>query len=172
MKTRRKILFGVVALALPVTGFAIFGTPTMFAGASAPAFPVACKTTATLTFSPALTQGGTHTTNAAAVTTVTITAGHLAACLSAAPSGAPGHGTLPTITYTIPATKLGKISGVNTYATGVCSSFASSTLKALKRLALPVTWTGGAGGASVFTTKKVSPATNTDLEVGFALNGK
>ena len=53
-----------------------------------------------------LTQAGTHTTNPAAVTTVTVTGGHLAACLSAAPSEAPGHGTLPTITFRIPAHKL------------------------------------------------------------------
>ena len=109
-----------MALALPITGFAVFGTPAMFAGASAPAFPVACKITATVTFSPALTQAGTHTTSPAAVTTVTISAGHLAACLSAAPAEAPGHGTLPTFTFKIPATKLGQ----RNYATGYCPAFA------------------------------------------------
>src|SRR5579863_731357 len=77
MLARRRILFGVVALALPVTGFAVFGTPAIFAGASAPAFPVACKITATLTFSPALTATGTHGTSASAVTTLTISSGHL-----------------------------------------------------------------------------------------------
>jgi hypothetical protein len=169
MKTRRRILFGVVALALPVTGFAIFGTPTMFAGASAPAFPVACKITATVTFSPALTQTGTHTTNPAAVTTVTVSGGHLAACLSAAPTEAPGHGTLPTISFKIPAHKLAPRS----YATGYCpASTGSSTFKALKGLKLNVAWTGGAGGVSDFTTTKATLATNKDPEVGFVLSGK
>ena len=169
MKTRRRILFGLVALALPVTGFALFGTPTMFAGASAPAFPVACKITATVTFAPALTQAGTHTTNPAAVTTVTVSAGHLASCLSAAPAEAPGHGTLPTITFNIRATKLAPRS----YATGYCPAFAgTSTLKALKGLKLDVTWTGGAAGSSDFTTKKATPATNKESEVGFVLAGK
>jgi hypothetical protein len=101
----------------------------MFAGASAPAFPVACKITATVAFAPGLTQAGTHTTNPAAVTTVTVSAGHLATCLSAAPTEAPGHGTLPTITFKIPATKLAPRS----YATGYCPAFAgTSTLKAPK----------------------------------------
>jgi hypothetical protein len=172
MHARRRILFGVVALALPVTGFAVFGTPSMFAGASSPTFPVACKTDATLTISPPLTQGGTHTTNPAAATTVTVTGGHLGVCLSAASPGAPGHGVFPTFSYSIPATKLGKINGVKTYATGYCPTFASSSLKALKGLKLAITWTGGAGGASDFTAKKVTPATNTDLEVGFTLSGK
>ena len=169
MRTRRRILFGVLALALPVTGFAVFGTPSMFAGAAAPAFPVACKITATVTFSPALTKGGTHTTNPAARTTVTVTAGHLAACLSAAPSEAPGHGTLPTTTFTLPATKL----AARSYATGYCPAFdGNATLKALKGLRLAVAWTGGAGGTSDFTNKKATLATNKDSEVGFALSGK
>src|ERR1700722_6834403 len=168
MKTRRKIVFGVIALALPVTGFAVFGTPTMFAGASAPAFPVACKITATLTFSPALTQAGTHTTNRAAVTTVTISSGKLAACLSGAPSEAPNKGTFPTVSYQIKATKL----GTNDYATGYCPSFAASSLKALKHLPVNVTWTHGESGPSDFTTTKVSAATNKDDEVGFVLGGK
>jgi hypothetical protein len=169
MRTRRRILFGALALAVPVTGFAVFGTPSMFAGAAAPAFPVACKITADVTFSPALTKAGTHTTNPAARTTVTLTSGRLAACLSAAPSENPNHGTLPTTTFTLPATKLGPRS----YATGYCPAFdGNATLKALKGLRLPVTWTGGAGGASDFTNKKATLATNKDLEVGFALSGK
>ena len=53
----------MVALALPLTGLRCSGTPAIFAGASAPAFPVACKITATSTFSPALTKTGTHTTS-------------------------------------------------------------------------------------------------------------
>ncbi len=172
MKTRRRILFGVVALALPVTGFAVFGTPTMFAGASAPAFPVACKITATVTFTPALSQAGTHTTNRAAVTNVSISVGKLAACLSAAPSEAPTKGTFPTISYNIPAAKLGKINGVNTYATGYCPTFAASSLKALKGLPVDVTWTPAEAGPSDFTTTKATAATNKDAEIGFVLSGK
>ena len=172
MHGRRRILSGIVAVGLPLTGFAVFGTPSLFAGAAAPAFPVACKITATVTFSPALTQGGTHTTSSAAVTTVTISSGHLAGCLSAAPAEAPGHGTLPTLSYRIPATSLGRINGHRTFATGYCPSFAASTLKAVKGLKLDVTWTGGAAGSSAFTTTKAAPATNKDSEVGFALSGK
>jgi hypothetical protein len=171
MQTRRRILFGVVALAVPVTGFAVFGTPAMFAGASAPAFPVACKITATVAFSPALTAAGTHTTSATAVTTVTISSGHLAACLSAAPSEAPGHGDFPTTVIKFPATKLGRRS----YATGYCPAFdgtSTSTLKAFKGVKLPITWTQGAGGTSSFIVTKATSATNKDSEVGFVLAGK
>ncbi len=174
MLTRRRVLFGVVALALPVTGFAVFGTPAMFAGASAPAFPVACKITANLTITPPLTQTGTHTTNRAAVTTVAITGWSLKSCLTAAPSEAPNKGDLPAtgITYTIPAAKLGRINGVNTYATGYCPTFVTSSLKAMKGLKFDITWAPANLGASDFTTTKVTPATNVDTEVGFALDGK
>ncbi len=169
MSTRRRILFAALALAVPVTGFAVFGTPSLFAGATAPAFPVACKITATVTFSPALTKAGTHTTSATAVTTVTVASGHLAGCLSAAPTEAPGHGTIPTTVFKIPATKL----GTRSYATGYCPAFDGiSTLKALKGLKLAVMWTGGAGGTSNFTTKTATPATNKNSEVGFTLAGK
>ncbi len=169
MSARRKILFGVAAFALPVTGFAVLGTPAIFAGASAPAFPVACKITADLAFSPALTKAGTHTTSAAAATTVTISSGRLAACLSAAPAGGPSHGTLPTLTVKIPATKLGPRS----YATGYCPGFISAaTLKALKGLKLDVAWTGGEKLTSDFTVTKAAAATNTTPEIGFTLSGK
>jgi len=172
MLTRRKVLFGVVALALPVTGFAVFGTPAMFAGATAPTFPVACKITATLTFSPALTAAGTHSTTSSAVTTVTLSSGRLAACLSAAPSEAPGHGDFPTTIIRFPATKL----GTHSYATGYCPAFdgspTSKSLKPFKGVALPVTWTGGAAGTSNFIVTKATAATNSDSEVGFVLAGK
>jgi hypothetical protein len=172
MHTRRKILFGVAALALPLTGFAVLGTPMMFAGASAPAFPVVCKVAGTVTFSPALTKAGTHTTNKAAVTTVTISSGRLSACLSAAPIEGPGHGTFPTTTIRLPAVSVGRIGGVKTYATGYCPAFESATLKALKGLKLDVTWTPSADGSSTFTTKKVTTASNKNSELGFVLNGK
>ena len=171
MKTRRRILFALTAFTLPVTGFAIFGMPTMFAGASAPAFPVACKITATVTFSPPLTATGTHTTSAAAVTTVTISSGHLAGCLSAAPIEAPNHGDFATTVIRFPATKL----GTRSYATGYCPAFNGTnvkTLKAFKRLTLPVTWAPTALGSSKFVVTKATPATNADSEVGFALAGK
>ena len=77
MRTRKKILLGVVTLALPATSFAVLGAPTMFAGAAAPAYPVACKMSATVTFNPPLTKAGTDTTNKAAVTTTTISGGSL-----------------------------------------------------------------------------------------------
>jgi hypothetical protein len=169
MSARRRILFGVAALAVPVTGFAVFGTPAIFAGASAPSFPVACKITATVAFSPALTKAGTHTTSASATTTVTISSGHLATCLSAAPAGGPSHGTFPTLTVKIPATKLGR----GSYVTGYCPAFTgAATLKALKGLKVDVTWTGGEKGVSDFTTKKATAATNTTPEIGFTLSGK
>lgn len=171
MKSRRRMLFGVLALALPITGFAVMETPSIFAGASVPAFPVACKITATLTFSPTLTAAGTHTTSAAAVTTVTIASGHLAGCLSAAPIEAPGHGDLPTLVVKFPATKLGPRS----YVTGYCPAFdgtSTKTLKAFKGLTLPVTWSPAPEGSSKFVVTKATPATNSDSEVGFALAGK
>jgi hypothetical protein len=152
-----------------VTGIVVFGTPTIFAGAVVPQFPVACKLAATVTFNPPLTHSGTVTTNRTAVTTATITGGHLTGCLSAAPATAPGHGDLPTMTVNLRATTL----GVRTFATGYCPAFnTSATLKALRGLIFDVTWTGGAAGTSVFTTKTATPATNIDAEVGFALSGR
>lgn len=173
MQRRRRILLGIGALALPLTGVAIATTPMMFAGAAAPSFPVVCKVDGTVTFSPALTKAGTHTTNRAAVTTVTISSGRLSGCLSAAPIEAPSHGTFPTTTIRLKAVSLGRINGVKTYATGYCPAFAgTSTFKALKGLTFDVSWTPKADGASTFTTTKATPATNKNSEVGFVLNGK
>jgi hypothetical protein len=174
MPKRRRILFAGLALALPVTGFAVFGTPSMFAGAAAPTDPVACNVAGTVTFTPALTETGTHTTNKAALTTVTITGGRLAGCLSPAFDEAPGHGDFPpapatTVSFTIPATKLAR----GSYATGYCPAFdGTTTLKALKGLKLDVAWTNGAGGTSDLTTTKATLATNMQSEVGFALSVK
>jgi hypothetical protein len=173
MQTRGKILFGVAALALAATSFAVFGAPDLFAGASTPSFPVACKISATVTFNPPLTLSGTQTTNRAAVTTTTISGGHLTGCLSAAPLGAPGHGTLPDLTVNTPATSLGRIGGVKTYATGYCPAYSgTSSLKAFNHVVFTVTWTGGAGGFSTFTTKKVSVETNSDSELGLVFSAK
>ncbi len=171
MQARRRILFAVVALALPLTGFAVFGTPSIFAGAAQPEYPVACNVSGTVTFTPALTMTGTRTTNPAAVTTVSISAGKLAACLSAAPDEAPNRGDLPAAplpTFTIPATKLAPRS----YATGYCPGFDLAAIKALKGFKFDVTWTQGTGGTSDFTTTKAASATNKDSEVGFSLAGK
>jgi hypothetical protein len=173
MHARRKFFFGSAVVAVSVTGIVVFGTPTIFAGAVAPQFPVACKIDATVTFNPALTQSGTHTTNRAAVTTATITGGRLSGCLSAAPATAPGHGDIPTTTVNLPATSLGRIGGVRTFATGYCPAFRSTaTLKVLRRVIFDIIWTGGAAGTSVFTTKAATPAMNIDSEVGFALSGR
>jgi hypothetical protein len=171
MKTRRRMLLGVLALALPLTGLAVMETPSIFAGASVPAFPVACKIGATVAFSPALTAAGTHTTSAAAVTTVTVSLGKLTGCLSAAPIEAPTRGDLPTLVVKFPATKLGPRS----YVTGYCPAFngtSTKTLKAFKGLTLPVTWSPAMLGSSRFVVTKATPATNSDSEVGFALAGK
>jgi hypothetical protein len=173
MKTRRRILFGVVAFALPFTSFLVLSTPSLFAGASAPVFPVACKTAGTITFSPALTATGTETTNRDAVTTVTITSGKLTACLSGATVGAPGHGDIATATFNVPATSLGTVDHVKTYATGYCPDFFTSpTLKDLKGLAFDITWTGGEGGTSIFTVKTAALTTNNASEDGFNLSAK
>jgi hypothetical protein len=173
MSTGRRILIAVAALAVPTTSVVLFGTPAMFAGASAPEFPVACKLTATVTFNPPLTQTGTHTTDRSAVTTMTISAGHLSGCLSSAPAGAPGHGTLTDMTVNLPATSIGRIGGVKTYATGYCPSFSGpSTLKALRGSVFNISWTGGEVGSSAFTTKKATTATNSDSEFGFTLAAK
>jgi hypothetical protein len=177
MQTRRRILLGAVALAVPVTGFALLGTPSIFAGASSPSFPVVCKATATgdVAFNPPLTEGGTLTTDRGAVTQTVISGGHLQGCLSAAPAGAPGHGDLPaTITIDTPATSLGRVNGARTYATGYCPAYDAATVKALKRLSFTVTWTGGENGSSVFTTTKAALATSTGppAEVGFTLSAR
>lgn len=169
MRTRRKILVGVATLALPVTSLLVFGGVTVFAGAAPPAFPVACKIKATVTFTPALTRTGTLTTNKSAVTTMTISGGHLSGCLSAAPATAPGHGTVPDMTVNLRATKI----GTRRYATGYCPAFTGTgTLKALKGLTFDIAWTGGAKGTSVFTTRKATTASNTAGEFGFVLSGK
>lgn len=173
MRTRRKILIGVAALALPATSFLVFGGPTIFAGASSsPAFPVACKITASVTFTPPLTMTGTITTNKSAVTTMTITSGHWSGCLSAASSTAPAHGTPLDQTVSLPATKLGS----RRYAIGYCPMFNSTnsvkTIKSFKGLTFNVTWTGGAGGASVLVTSKTTTMTNIDGELGLVFAGK
>jgi hypothetical protein len=170
MGTRRKILVGVATFALPATSLFVLGGGAIFAGASQPAFPVACKLTATVTFTPPLTKTGTVSTNRTAVTTMAITGGHLSACLSSAPATAPGHGTFLDQTVKLPATKL---TGTRNYATGYCPAFTGSgTLKALKGLVFDISWTGGAGGQSVFTNAKATTALNIDGEFGLVLAGK
>jgi len=120
MRGRKRILVGVATVALPVASVVIFGGPTIFAGASStPAFPVACKITGTVTFTPSLTRTGTVSSNKAAVTTMAITAGHLQGCLSAASATAPGHGTPLAQTIKIPTTKVG--TGAMPRATAPCS---------------------------------------------------
>lgn len=173
MQARRKILTGVATVALPAASFLVIGGPTIFAGASSsPAFPVACKINALVTFTPPLTMAGTIGTSKSAVTTMTVTAGHWSGCISAASATAPGHGTLLDQTVKLPAIKL----GAKKYATGYCPLFnatnAAKTLKAFKALIFNVTWTGGAGGVSVFTTSKVTTMTNIDGELGLAFAGK
>lgn len=173
MRTRRKILIGVATLALPATSFLVLGGPTLFAGASsAPAFPVACKIAATVTFNPPLTMTGTVTSNKSAVTTMTITGGHWSGCLSAALATAPGHGTPLDQTINLPATALGS----RRYATGYCPLFSPTnslkTLKAFKGLAFYIAWTGGASGNSTFTTSSTATTTNADGELGLVFSGK
>lgn len=173
MRTRQKILMGMGALALPATSFLVFGGPILFAGASSsPVFPVACKITASVTFTPPLTMTGTTGTSKSAVTTMTITGGHWSGCLSAASATAPGHGTPLDQTVSLPATKLGP----RRYATGYCPLFSATnsvkTLKAFKGLTFNVAWTGGAGGTSVFTTSKTTTMTNSEGELGLVFSGK
>ena len=48
----------------------------------------------------------------------------------------------------------------------------TSTLKAVRKLAFEVTWTKGEAGDSVFTTKQVTSATNSDIEYGWILSAK
>jgi len=174
MGTRRKVLFTVAAIALPATSVLVFGTPALFAGATTPAFPVTCKVDADFTFTPPLTKTGTHTTNRAATTTVAITNGKLTGCLSGASAGAPTKGTFAA-TIDLPATSIGRIAGVKTYATGYCPAFTqTSTLKAVRKLAFAVLWTKGEAGESVFTTKRVISATNSEIppEYGWVLSAK
>jgi hypothetical protein len=173
MRTRTTVLIAAAALALPLVGLTALEAPTMFAGAAAPQYPVACKVAGDVAFNPPLTQSGTTGTSSSAVTTMTITSGKLTGCLSAAQAGAPDHGTLPTMTINIPATSLGRVHGVKTYATGYCPSFlGKDTLKALRGTVFDVTWKDGEGGTSVFTTKQVTTANNTSSEVGFTFSGK
>lgn len=175
MRTRRKILMGVAALALPATSVLVFGGPTIFAGASStPAFPVACKITATVTFAPPLTMTGTVTSNKHAVTTMTVTAGTWSGCLSAAMPTAPTKGTPSDQTISLPATKL----GTKSYAIGYCSLFSAinsvKTLKVFKGLIFNVAWTKGAGGSTIFTTSKAATTTNADTplpELGLVFSG-
>ena len=173
MSTRRKILLPLAVVALGATGIGVVGGPTLFAGASlTPTFPVACKITATVTFTPPLSMSGTIGTSRSAVTTMSVTAAKWTGCLSAASATAPGHGDVVTQTVSLPATKL----GAGRYATGYCPLFTPTnvlgTLKAFKGLVFDVVWTGGAGGASVFTTSKVTTMTNVDGELGLVFAGK
>ena len=177
MKLRRTIVRGAVAFAflVPAAFVAALEGPSLLAFAAAPSFPVACNLSATVTFNPPLTPTGVQSGNSAAKETTTITGGTLSNCLSSDPAGAPTGGTVPTLTITTPATKLigVKVNKVQQYATGYCPGFASSTtLKALKGLAITVNWTGGAGGSSTFTVHSPGAAVNQAGEVGFAFLGK
>ncbi len=174
MGTRAKIVSGVGAAALAATGLVV-STTSVFAGATAPEFPVICKVNGTLTFNPPLTQGGTDTTSRAALTTVTLTGGKLTGCLSAAPATAPSHGDLPTMTVNVPGTNIGRVNGVKTFATGYCPAFSFATateVKPLRNLIFDVTWTAGAAGSSVFSSKAVTRALNVDSEIGLNFSGK
>jgi hypothetical protein len=175
MGSRAKILLGIVLGTPLVTTALLAATTPIFAGATAPQFPVVCKVNGTLTFNPPLTQTGTDTTSRSAVTTVTLTGGKLNGCLSSAPATAPGHGDLPTLTVNVPATSLGRVNGVRTFATGFCPAFTFATapdLKPYRSLVFTVTWTGGAAGSSVFVTKSVTRALNIDSEIGLNFSGK
>ena len=175
MGARTKILFVAAVATVLMTSVLVVEAPSIFAGATAPQFPVTCKVTGTVTFNPPLTHTGTTTTDRTAVTTVTIAGGKLTGCLSAAPATAPGHGDLPDMTINVPATSLGRINGVRTFATGYCPAFTFATtadLKPYRGLIFSVTWTGGAAGTSVFTTKAVALALNVDSEIGLTFSGK
>ena len=133
---------------------------------------MACKITGDAAFTPPLTQTGTVGSNKDAVTTMAVTAGHLQGCLSAASATAPGHGTPLDQTIRIAATTVGS----RRYATGYCPMFTATnvakTLKAFKDLTFDISWTGGAGGTSVFTATKVSTTTNSNGELGLVFSGK
>lgn len=174
MRVRRKVVWGALALAVPATTIAVFGTPGIFAGAAAPTFPVACTAKADLAFTPALTENGTHTTNRSAVTAVTVTSGLLKGCITGDSEGAPSKGVLTTVSAAIdiPAANLGH----HTYATGYCPAFKptdTTTLKALRGLELKVVWTGGEGGTSVFTVSSATAIpTSKAQEMAWVLQGK
>ena len=174
MRTRTSLVIAASAAVVSIGSIALLGGSPRTAGASQPEFPVVCKVVGNVTFSPMLSKTGTHTTNAGAVTTMTITGGRFNGCLSAAPSGAPNHGSLPNpLVIKFPATSLGRINGVRTYATGYCPSFMTTAPKALRHQVFDVAWSGGGvTGTSVFTTTKVTTATNTSGDVGFTFNGR
>jgi hypothetical protein len=160
MRGRKTMLLGALAVALPITSLAVFSESNLMASGAAPVFPVACKLAGTVSFSPALTKTGTVTTSASAVTTMTISSGHLSACLSSGPLGPPNHGDLPaSMNVSMRATRLGH----GKYATGYCPAFLQSkTLKELKGLAFEITWGPTTFGASVLTAKDVTTASNTE----------
>jgi hypothetical protein len=173
MNNKLKVLLGALAIAVPTASVVAITSPTLIAGAAAPAYPVVCKMSATVTFSPPLTKSGTVTTNKAAVETTTISGGTLSSCESAAPAGAPTSGTVATTVIKSPATKGSKVNKVQQYLVGYCPGFASTaTFKSLKNLAISVNWSGGEGGSSAFTVKSPAAAVNNVGEVGFAFGGK
>lgn len=176
MRILRMLTKPLAALALLAgLGMAAVLTVPVVAGASGASFPVMCNLSATVNFSPPLTQGGVQNGNSAAVETTTITGGTLSHCLSSDSLGAPTGGTFPTVTITTPATKLigVKVNKVQQYATGYCPSFSSpTTVKSLKGMVMNVTWTGGAGGTSTFTVKSPALGLNSSGEAGFILSGK
>ena len=168
MRSRTSVVVAASAAAVAIASIVFVGAPSWIAGAGVPEFPVVCKVAGNVTFNPPLTQTGTPTTNKAAVTTMTITSGDFRTCVSAAPSGPPTHGTLPTITVSVPAAKL----SAGHYATGYCPTFMTDALKPMRHLQFIPTWSGGGiGGTSTFTSKKVFPATTTSKDVGFTFVG-
>lgn len=178
MRIRRNLLRGAVSLAflVPTGLIAALAGPSLMASAAAPAYPVVCQLSATITFNPPLTPTGVVSSNSGATETTTVSGGTLSNCVSADPTAAaPTGGSIATLTITTPATKLigDKVNKVQQYATGYCPGFVSaSTLKALKGLSITVTWTGGQGGTSTFTDKSPGGAVANSGEIGFVFGGK
>jgi hypothetical protein len=165
---RRKILMGVLALALPTASVALVGSNAAFAK-KPPPNPVNCTGVSdAVSFNPVLSMTGTPGPKTA-TGQVTFGALSLTGCTDSLGNSGTGTGVPNTLTTT--ASKVGKGKSA-TYATGYCPSFLSAgTGKTLKKLVITINWGGGLSGSSTFNIKKAGAA-SLSPEIVFQLNGK
>lgn len=141
MRTKKKILLGVVALTLPLATMATFGQAAM--AAKAPPNPINCSLSATVSISPALSVSGTPSAKGQ-FGTATVN-GTLFNCSAA--SGPVGNISVPILVNFPAAKDKNWQSDGNTktgYYLGVCGSFASSaTIKDLSKAVKNLPFQGG-----------------------------
>jgi hypothetical protein len=165
MRNRKRILLGVVALAIPMATVASLGSPAL---AKAPPNPVSCGFGATVSISPPLSVAGTPSVKG--TSGIVTVHGTLSGCHTATASVGP---FAENITIHFPSTKPTKDQAAlnagdnpKSYYLGLCGTFASSaTIKDLKKAVNNLPFQGGA-------LKGPKPSEGTvGSDVGFLISG-